>query len=382
MFDTLQLTAIPPEGEAIREKVRALIAAEVAHRPAADRVRNWMGMDADFSRKMGQAGLLGLTLPTEYGGHGLGTWARYVVVEELLASGAPVALHWIADRQSALVILHYGTEAQKQWFLPRIARGELYFAIGMSEPGSGSDLASVRTRAERTADGWVLNGQKVWTTVAHQCDYAIALVRTSGTREDRQKGLSQFLVPLKHPGVTVRPIRDINGEEDFNEIFFDNAQLPADALLGEEGNGWAQVNAELAFERSGPERIYSSMVTFDTWVRHLRKVGAGEQRTRLVGQYTAQAAALRQLSIAVTGRLAAGEQPLIESSISKDLGTTFEQAIPPMVADDLASHPDEPVDADLMACLLHNLHIAPAFSLRGGTREIVRGIIARGLGLR
>jgi alkylation response protein AidB-like acyl-CoA dehydrogenase len=383
MFDTLTLCQIPPEDEAIRADVRRFIAEATQDMTLAARARTWMGGDAGFSRKLGAAGYLGLTLPKRYGGHERGPFARFVVVEELLSAGAPVGLHWIADRQSALVILNYGTEAQRETFLPGIARGEIYFAIGMSEPGSGSDLASIRTRAERTETGWRLNGQKIWTSGAHVCDYAIALVRTSGTSEDRQRGLSQMIVDLKAPGITIRPVIDLNDHHDFNELFFDDVALPADALLGAEGDGWAQVNAELAFERSGPERIYSSGVLFDAWLRHVAAQGpAGEARTLLAGWLTAQMATLRQLSIAITARLVLGEQPAIEASLIKDLGTTFEQDVADAVSDDLASHPDEAISADLWQAMILVTRIAPAFSLRGGTREILRGIIARGMGLR
>ncbi len=383
MFDTLTLAEIPPEDEAIRPVVRDLIARTVAHRPTTERARSWMGVDAEFSCEMGKAGLLGLTLPLEYGGQARGPFARYVVVEELLAAGAPVGLHWIADRQSSLVILNYGTEAQRQFYLPKICRGEMYFCIGMSEPGAGSDLAAVRTRAERTETGWRLNGSKIWTTNAHLCDYAIALVRTSGTSDDRHAGLSQLIVDLRAPGVTIRQIADINGDEDFNEVFFDDVDRPADALLGSEGQGWAQCTAELAFERSGPERIWSSMVLLDRWIAHLGAIGTdSDARLGLVGSLTAQLATLRALSVAVTARLAAGEQPVVEASLMKDLGTRFEQLIPSLIADDLASHPDQAVAPDLLAVLHHVTNISPAFSLRGGTREILLGIIARGLGLR
>lgn len=382
MFDSLQLAQIPPDAEALRPRVRALIDACVRARPVSERVRSWMGGDAAFSRAMGAAGLLGLTLPVDYGGAGLGPFARYVVVEELLAAGAPVGLHWIADRQSALVILNYGSEAQRRSLLPRIARGELYFCIGMSEPEAGSDLAAVRSRATRTPEGWRLTGQKIWTTNAAACDYMIALVRTSGDSGDRQQGLSQLIVDLKAPGVTIRPIRDATGHADFNEVFFEDVRLPPDALLGEEGGGWRQVTAELAWERSGPERIWSSAVLLDAWIAHVRAAGRGEARTALVGALTAELAALRALSIAVTARLAAGEAPSVEASLLKDLGTGFEQAIPTAIADDLGAHPDEPVDPDLLRALTFALAIAPSYSLRGGTREILRGIVARQLGLR
>ena len=379
----LDMAIIPQAAESLRAGIRAFVERETAAMTLEQRSRSWMAHSAAFSRALAQAGFVGLTLPVEYGGRGLGPFARFVVVEELLSAGAPVAAHWIADRQSAPLLLKFGSEVQKQQFIPAICRGELYFSIGMSEPGAGSDLSAVRSRAEQQSDGkWLLNGQKIWTSGAHLNHQMITLVRTSGDANSRHAGLSQFIVDLSAPGVTIRPIADINGETDFNEIFFDNVELPADALVGEEGAGWAQVNAELAFERSGPERIYSSICLLDAWIAHLGQVGANEARTQKIGALTAQLAALRQLSIAVTARLEAGESPAVEASLVKDLGTGFEQSIPTIIADDLASHPDEPVADELMSTLKLVTYIAPSFSLRGGTREILRGIIARGLGLR
>ncbi len=383
MFDSLTLSVIPQEDEALRMPVRAMIAEAIRNRPLDQRARSWQGFDADFSRALGMAGYLGLNLPSRYGGGDKGPFARFVVVEELLSAGAPVAAHWIADRQSGPLILNYGTDAQRDFYLPKICRGEAFFCIGMSEPGSGSDLASVRTRAERTASGWRVNGQKIWTTNSMHSDYMIALVRTSGTAEDRNAGLSQLIIDLRAPGVSIRPITDLTGDAHFAEVFFDNVDLPEDALVGAEGQGWHQVTAELAFERSGPERIYSSVVLLDAWVQHLRAVGRKDAATMtLVGGLTARLAVLRAMSIACTAQLAAGESPVVEASIVKDLGTAFEQDLPRLIGDDLSSHPDEAVAADLYRTLMYVTHIAPSFSLRGGTREILRGIIARGLGLR
>ena len=381
MFDTLTLASLPQEDEALRPAIRDLVVRCTAGMTTDRRARSWAGFSADFSRTLGKEGFLGLTLPKEYGGQGRGPFARFVVVEELLSAGAPVAAHWIADRQSAPLILNYGTEAQRQFHIPRICRGEAFFCIGMSEPGSGSDLASVRTRADRTDKGWVVNGQKIWTTNSMHSDYMIALVRTSGTTADRQAGLSQLIIDLKAPGVTVRPIVDLTGDAHFAEVFFDNVELGEDALIGNEGEGWQQVTAELAFERSGPERVYASVVLLDAWVRHLQAVGRTDCAP-LVGRLMAELATLRAMSLACTARLVLGESPVVEASIVKDRGTGFEQEIPVVIGDDLAAHPDEPVSDELYRTLLYVTHIAPSFSLRGGTREILRGIIARGMGLR
>lgn len=372
---------IPPHAEALRADVKVFIAEQLKAVPTHVRARTWSGFDADFSRAMAKRGWIGLTMPREYGGAGLDPFSRFVLVEELLAAGAPVAAHWIGDRQSAPLLLHYGTEEQRRNILPRVCSGELFFCIGMSEPNSGSDLASVRTRAERIAGGWKLNGQKIWTTYAHKSHYMIALVRTSGTSEDRQNGLSQFLVDLSLPGVTVRPIKIGTGDTDFNEVFFEDVILPDDALVGSEGNGWKQVNAELAFERSGPERIYSSLVLLDLWGRLLGDDASEADLARL-GRLVARLAPLREMSVALTGLLAKGESPITEAALFKDMGTEIEQQIPAEIADAIATRPDKAADPELLRTLAYLMQLNHVFSLRGGTREILRGMIARGLGLR
>lgn len=384
MIDTLELTAIPPEDEALRTEVRAFLADALDGLEPVERARSWMGFDAGFSRQLAERGWLGLTLPREYGGAARGHFARFVLSEELLGAGAPVSAHWIADRQSAPLILKYGTPAQKDFYLPRICAAQAFFCIGMSEPGSGSDLASIRTRAEPAAGGWRLNGSKIWTTNAHRSHYMIALVRTSGTAQDRHQGLSQVIVDLSLPGVTVRPIEDLAGDAHFSEVFFDNVELPAEALIGEEGGGWAQVNAELAFERSGPERLYSSVALLECWLAHCRDDDSdadAASRTAL-GSILSQMAVLRAMSLAVAGKLAAGLSPATEASLVKDLGTELEQAIPRLIGDSLGRRPERPVPLPLLRTLAYLEQVAPTFSLRGGTREILRGIIARGLGLR
>ena len=382
MIDAFPATTIPADAEALRSDVKGFLAEHLAGMTSRERARTWTGFDRTFSRSLAERGWIGLTLPQQYGGGGRDAFARFVLVEELLAAGAPIAAHWIGDRQSGPLLLHYGTEAQRQYFLPRICRGEIVFCIGMSEPNAGSDLASVRTRAQPDGEGgWVLNGSKVWTTYAHQSDYMIALVRTSGAPEDRQKGLSQFLIDLSLPGVTIKPIKLGTGESDFSEVHFDNVALACNALVGTEGNGWTQVNAELAFERSGPERIYSSLVLLDLWAASLAEDPATGE-IELLGRLMARLAPLRAMVIAITGKLAAGGSPLTEAALIKDLGTEFEQAIPAAIVDAVGKRPDMPPSAELMSTLAFLLQLNHVFSLRGGTREILRSMIARGLGLR
>ncbi|MER2223399.1 MAG: acyl-CoA dehydrogenase family protein, partial [Rhodococcus sp. (in: high G+C Gram-positive bacteria)] len=174
-------------------------------------------VDPVFSRDLGSRGWLGMSLPKEYGGGGRSAVDRLVVVEELLARGAPVGYHWIGDRQSGPSIAANGTEEQKRYFLPGIAGGEFSFSIGMSEPDSGSDLASVRTRAERVDGGWKVNGTKIWTTGAFHATHILALLRTSA---DKHNGLTQLIVDRDSDGLTVLPIPFIDGSEDFCEVSF------------------------------------------------------------------------------------------------------------------------------------------------------------------
>jgi alkylation response protein AidB-like acyl-CoA dehydrogenase len=379
---------IPDADEALRPKIRAFIAERIGRYTAEVRARTWMAFDAQFSREMGEHGWIGLSLPGRWGGQGRGAFARYVVVEELLAAGAPVSAHWIADRQSGPLILKYGTDTLRARHLPGICRGEQFFCIGMSEPNSGSDLASVGTRARRGDGGWIVNGRKIWTTNAHRSHYMIALVRTSGAAEDRHKGLSQLIVDLASPGITIRPIRDLAGDAHFNEVFFDDVFVPDDSLIGNEGDGWKQVTSELAFERSGPERILSSIVLLDMLVARIAERAGGAGAPALaaarhdLGRAVATMTALRSMSVSIAARLEQGEEPVLEAALVKELGTTLEQSIPELavrhLGDAEAAHA-----ADDLARVLHDTTLlAQSFSLRGGTREILRGMIARGLGLR
>ncbi|MCP2338232.1 acyl-CoA dehydrogenase family protein [Actinomadura rupiterrae] len=364
----LEPGVLPPGAERLRGEVRDFLAT-TDFEPRCD---SWLtGTDPEFSRALGARGWLGMTLPEEYGGHGRSPLERFVVIEELLAIGAPVGAHWIADRQMGPSVLANGTEEQKRRFLPAIARGECFFAIGMSEPDSGSDLASVRTRAERGADGrWRLTGTKVWTSGAHIAHAMVVLARST-PGATRHEGLSQFIVELPADGVTIRPIPGLSGEHHFNEVVFDGA--PAE-LLGAEGDGWRQVTAELAYERSGPERFLSTFAL----VRLLCSLSPGVASGRLLGRLWA----LRQASLAVAGALAEGRTPDLEAAMVKDLGTRFEREVIDVARDQLAVEPD-PTSPDQAARLLAQAVVqSPGFTLRGGTNEILRTIIARGLGVR
>ncbi len=367
---------------ALRAEFRAFLDQQLKDRTPRQRSDNWYGYDRGFSRAMGQSGYLGMTWPKQYGGHERSAFERAVIVEECLAAGAPVGAHWIADRQSGPSILKFGTEAQKQAFLPRIAAGELSFGIGMSEPDSGSDLAATRTKAVKDGDVYRVTGTKVWTSFAHEADYVILFCRTSGTPVDRHVGTSQLLIDLKNtPGLTIKPIIDLAGQHHFNEMHFEDAIVPADMLLGEEGQGWDQVMSELAFERSGPERFLSSIELMVQLIEALK--GRDSDAAQItVGRVTARLAVLRRLSRSVAGMLQEHQNANLQAAIVKDVGALFEQALPDIARELIDAEPD-PRAAGAYASVLANIvHNSPSWSLRGGTREILRGIIARGLGTR
>ena len=372
---------LPPQAEALRPQIREFLAHALAGQPVLQRAKSWLGFDLEFTKKLAERGWIGMTWPKEYGGGEKTAFERHVVVEELVAAGAPVMAHWIADRQSGPLILRFGTEAQKRKYLPPITRGESCFAIGMSEPGAGSDLASVRTRAVRAPGGWRVNGTKVWTSNAHRCRAMIALFRT-GSIESRQLGLTQFIVDMPSAGIKVSPIVDMAGEHHFNEVVFEDCFLPDEQLLGAEGNGWAQVTSELALERSGPERFMSSMPLL---VDFVRRVGASPDAASAaaVGRLFARHAVLRQMSLSIAGQIQRRQDPQLEAACLKDLGGDLEQAVPETIH---ALLDDEPMcgegSPDYARMLAAVTEMAPSFTLRGGTREVLRGIIARGVGLR
>lgn len=364
-----------PAQAALRREVRAFLAGALAGLPPETRAHSWNGHSPEFSRQLGARGWLGMTWPKAHGGHEKSALDRLVVIEELLAAGAPVAAHWIADRQTGPLLLKYGTPQQQADYLPGIARGAIYACIGMSEPGAGSDLAALNTRAARVDGGWRISGTKLWTTFAHKAHVMLLLCRTG--EGQRHEGLSQLLVPMDSPGLTVRPIIDLMGEHHFNEVHFDEVFVPETALVGREGAGWAQVMSELAYERSGPERFLSTLVLLEELVRALGP-GAPASAHAPIGRLAAHLMVLRQMARGMAALLEAGEDAGLEAAVVKDLGATFEQSIPEVARALLPG--DAP--ASLIATLQATIQIAPMVSLRGGTREILRGIIARGLGVR
>ena len=293
-----------------------------------------------------------------------------------------MAAHWVSDRQVGPNLLRYGSEELKRRYLPAIARGECYFAIGLSEPDAGSDLAAVRTTGTRAEGGWIVSGTKIWTSGAHRAHALIALLRT-GPPDGRQRhvGLSQLLVELGRPGVTTRPIISMTGEHHFNEVVFRDVFVPDEQVVGTIGAGWAQVTSELAYERSGPERLLSTFVLLDALAGQLASRDGDARAEDALGRVVSRLWACRQMSLAVAGALADGEAPEIAAALVKDVGTRLENEIIEVARLLVATEPD-PGDAGYAGLLAHAVLHAPGFTIRGGTNEILRSVVARGLGLR
>jgi len=385
MSISLTAAALPRAAEELRGDVRAFLAAELAEGSFVPRCDSWLsGIDPAFSRKLGEREWLGVTWPVRYGGHDRSPLERFVLTEELLAAGAPVAAHWVADRQMGPNLLRFGSEVQKRRYLPAIARGEYFFCIGMSEPDTGSDLASVRTRAERTAGGWRVNGTKIWTSAAQVAHAMVALVRTAPPAPDRHAGLTQLVIDLSSDGVAINPIAALDGNRHFNEVVLQDVFVPDEDALGAIGNGWQQVTAELAYERSGPERLLSTMPLLTAWSGRLRERpdAIDPSAADALGRLVARAWALRHMSLAVAAALAQGRTPGVEAAMVKDLGTRFERDVVETVRAHFPYEPDPQSDDPLNRMLAEAVLHVPAFTLRGGTTEILRGIVAKGIGVR
>lgn len=376
-FTPTELTG--PELE-LQQEVRAFLAAELppgSHEPG-------LGMaaraDRDFSKKMAERGWVGMALPTEWGGSNLTAVHRFIVVEEMLRWGAPVGHHWVADRQTGNVILKFGTDEQRERFLPAICRGELGFSIGMSEPDSGSDLASVSTRAERSGDGWIVNGTKVWTSGAHRNDWFICLLRTSAVEEgNKHAGLSQILIDLASPGLEISPIPFLDGTHHFNEVTFNDVYVPDTNVVGEVGMGWNQNTTEMAYERGGPDRWLSPFSTIEQLLRESTGTGLEAPVQDLFGELVARWWGMRNLSLSVARLIDRGEAPSVESALVKEMGGRFEQEVIERLVqliDDEYSPDSESLFERLFAqCIL----TFPGNTIRGGTIEILRSVASKGL---
>lgn len=374
---TFEATTLTPTELDLRNEVRAFLAEYRSNNPAVG-----LGLNAassrEFSKQIARRGWVGMTIPVEEGGPGRSAVERFIVAEELLAAGAPIAGHWVADRQTSQIIQKFGSEALKEKFLPQILSGEAWFSLGMSEPDSGSDLASVRTRATRTTGGWLLNGQKVWTSGAQDSDYIITLCRTSPLEDRKHVGLSQLIVDLRSEGVTITPIKLLNGVEHFNEVYFDDVFVSDEMVLGKVGDGWAQVMSELAHERSGPDRFLSVMPVLSLLYEKLATTHLSSEIKTQLGEIYSTYITLRNMSLSIARALDKEELPNVEAALVKDLGTKFELEVINIIRD-ILDRDLEPATSDLDRLLADAIVTSPTFTLRGGTNEVLRTVIAKHL---
>jgi alkylation response protein AidB-like acyl-CoA dehydrogenase len=242
----------PPDAESFRAEIRTWLEANLPDgwgEPGFEMTPDERErFNTEWTEKLFEGGWICATWPTEYGGKGLTTMQGVVLAEEFARAGAPLRADFFGDTLVGPTILQWGTEEQKKQFLPGIMKGTIAWCQGFSEPDAGSDLAGLKTRAELDGDEWVVNGQKVWTTQAQFADYCFVLARTDANAP-KHAGISYLLVPMKQPGITVRPIEQVDGSAEFNEVFFDNARCPKDNVVGGVNNGWKVAMTTLGFER-------------------------------------------------------------------------------------------------------------------------------------
>lgn len=378
---------LTPAQEAFREEIRGFLRSELAAEPRRVREDGWVvGFSRAFSEKLGRRGWLGLTWPREYGGQARSVLERLILTEELLRAGAPVAAHWLGDRQVGPSILRFGTAAQRREILPRITSGAIVFCVGLSEPDAGSDAAAVATQAVEDGDGFVIRGQKIWTSFAHQADYCYLVARTA-VGGPKHKGISEFIVSMATPGITVRPLLDMTGEHHFNEVFLEDVRVPRSALIGQKDRGWYQIAVQLDHERGGIERVLSNWPLLEDALAALHGTAVLRDpvlRDRLAGlRVDLEVARLMVYRIAWLADH--GRVPNVEAAVAKSFGTELEQRIAETVAGlfqmpalGLAGTPRAALGGRVARALLY----APAYTIQGGTSNILRNIIAhRGLGL-
>ncbi|MFJ5768810.1 acyl-CoA dehydrogenase family protein [Psychrobacillus sp. NPDC093180] len=363
-----------------RRFVRSFLKEEKAKGTFETHADSWLsGYNAEFSKKLGQQGWIGITFPKKYGGQARSSIDRYIITEELLAIGAPVASHWFADRQTGPLLLKFGTDEQKDFFIPQIIKGECYFSIGLSEPNSGSDLASLKTSAKKVDGGWLVNGMKTWTSGAHHSHYMITLCRTAQLDPNkRHHGMSQLIVDLKSEGVSIRPIQYLKGEHHFNEVFLENVFVPDNRVVGKIGDGWSQGMTELAFERSGPERILSTFPLLETAI-NLLKEKRDHQGLMEASKLVSRMWYLRNMSAGIAALLEEKKDVNLAAALVKDLGTNFEQHVAEVIRLLLPTLPDKQSTDEYTRLLTESILHGPGFTLRGGTTEIMRGIVAKGV---
>lgn len=360
---------LTPELLALGEEAREVGRAAAANVEMPE--DSWLiGNDRAFSQELAQRGWLGMTWPVEHGGGGYSTLERFMVVEGLIATGAPIASSWFADRQIGPTLLQFGTDEQRQAWLPGIVNGTSQWSIGMSEPDAGSDVASVRTHASRDGDRWIVNGQKIWTSGAADADFIYLVARTDPDAPPH-KGLSEFVVAMDSPGITIKPITDLTGNRHFCEVFFEEVEVPHGHLCGELNGSFGQIMRQMEHERGGIDRLVSNRALYD-----LIREETGTISDPLLRQRFSRAESIYTIARHMILREVVGQAPAGWSAVTKTLATEFEIEVAELCGSVMGPQ------SMLWNRVSRNICYAPAYTLMGGTTLILRNIIGeRVLGL-
>jgi alkylation response protein AidB-like acyl-CoA dehydrogenase len=344
--------------------------AEAAVSNLECRENSWInGFSREFALELGRRGWLGMTLPAEHGGHGRSPLERFAVYETLIKMGAPIASAWFADRQVAPTLVAFGTPAQQSHYLPSLIRGEVTWCVGMSEPDSGSDLASLRTKATRRGDRYVVNGRKTWTSFGEIADYCYLICRTSSDGPVHA-GLSEIIVPLDAPGISVTAIADMTGNRHFCEVTYDDVEVPKANLVGQEGGSWQQTMRQLDHERGGIDRLLSNHALY------LEALDRADTSDPTVRQEVASLETRYRVGRQMVLREILGQAPRHFSAVTKVFCTEYEQRVAQFIAMSFG------LEGLLWGRAAKGLCYAPAYTIMGGTSSILRNVIGeRVLGL-
>ena len=323
---------------------------------------SWLrGVDHSFPPALAAKGWLGMCLPTEWGGGGRDPLERFVVVEALISEGAPIASAWFADRQIGPTLIQFGTDDQRRQFLPDIISGTSAWCVGMSEPDAGSDVASLRTRADLDGDRWIVNGQKVWTSGAAESEWCYLIARTD-QQAPPHAGLSEFIVNLNSPGVDVRPIRDMTDDRHFCEIHFENVEVDPSMMVGNLNGAFKQIMRQMEHERGGIDRLVSNRRLY------LDAVALADMSDPLVRQEFARLEGGYRVGRLMVLREVMGQAPQGYSAVTKTWCTEFEQRVA-----EFCGSVAGPA-AMLSGRVARNICYAPGYTIMGGTTQILRNI--------
>jgi alkylation response protein AidB-like acyl-CoA dehydrogenase len=361
---------------AFRDEVRGWLRANLPQ-DLREKVENYAHLSKDdlmrWHRTLAKKGWVAPAWPKEWGGTGWNVVQRYLFEEELGYAGAPPIIPF-GVTMCAAVLLRFGTEAQKKRFLPRIYHGDDFWCQGYSEPGSGSDLASLKTKAIRQGEHYVVNGQKIWTTLAHYADWIFCLVRTDPTLEKRQEGISFLLIDMKTPGITIRPLILMDGAHEVNEVFFDDVKVPVDNLVHDEGKGWTVAKYLLGHERMNTGRIGESKRQLARLKKYAEPMmGESRWRDRLT-RVEVELTALEITNLRFLDRMRrTGQPPGADVSMLKIKGTEIQQGLT-----ELMMEATEPTAADELSIAIRKRYLSMRkTTIYAGSNEIQRNIIAK-----